>query len=969
MSPDGVISIIYYSTPDNSITTPIYTCWVFSDDGATAFSNEQKLGENGGFLIDEDNGFLGDYQGLVSSFDEAYAFFCQRLAHGTNNDRQVYFEKFTTSSRDLLSNYVKTKVDQTDENLNSFGEFQRWNQGVYTSYTAPYDFIFDTGEEEVIKASQDYKNGSYEKYYNWHNTANIQNHQKLDVTAQTSEVISNFKSANEAELKTKNVTGGGSLIIGFRDPWLIDYDDGVYGMRNRGMDEDELVFNEYTNQIQISKSSAHNGIFLNQDPDDPGYYSVRAKVAQNITVHSSEEIPYHFQNWEHNANANPTQPDVIKPDPNTGINYYETPLVFIGDNGSVTAVYKGHRASQHSRATGYNGGRRITRTDDGKLHLVYQDDHKIWYTSSPDNGTSWSKEVCISVGSGDFLYPSIASYGNQLHVVWTNPMNDDQPHLIFYAYYNGSWSGQQTIQGVYFADNYYIGKTIPVIAVLEESGSPRPVIVYRTVVPAGPHNEYLQKIVSFKKTSSGWQEISIPDYGTNPSLCADSDHQKLGLVYEDYDNIYYNELTASGWGTRQNISGAGTDKNTSVSLLNGTAHVVWEGEADDGTDEVHYRELTNGDATSSATINAYAPGYGMGNPIVVSSPTTANAYNPSVGVYSNGDVAFFYNKGGEIYKKKKVGSTWYLYDYNRSGKYPSIIENGVKSAVYTKYNSAPYLLKSLYTEPSSGGQWGPYPIIGPQHWGGHHTESTVRFEFPIDSVQNGTRPGLITLDILNVSFVEDSLGMNQQLQSDTMMLSGPLQPLEIDLRVRFINVDNGFDDNTVLFKADFVENGQPTFLTDLRYHELPAAAGDSVERFFKLATIVNLAGHEGHLQLSLADITPKMYIIQNEDVDPLAKSVVEGFTRRVPQQYTLKQNFPNPFNPSTHITFELPQSEKVKLEVFDVKGQKVITLAEGQLDEGAYEVVFDGNGLSSGVYFYRLEAGNFVQTKRMLLIK
>jgi Secretion system C-terminal sorting domain len=85
--------------------------------------------------------------------------------------------------------------------------------------------------------------------------------------------------------------------------------------------------------------------------------------------------------------------------------------------------------------------------------------------------------------------------------------------------------------------------------------------------------------------------------------------------------------------------------------------------------------------------------------------------------------------------------------------------------------------------------------------------------------------------------------------------------------------------------------------------------------------------------------------------------------------FVLDQNFPNPFNPSTTIRYGLPSKSAVQLAVFNTLGQQVAALQNGEQDAGYHEVKFDGSGLSSGVYFYRIEAGSFVQTRKLLLIR
>ena len=86
-------------------------------------------------------------------------------------------------------------------------------------------------------------------------------------------------------------------------------------------------------------------------------------------------------------------------------------------------------------------------------------------------------------------------------------------------------------------------------------------------------------------------------------------------------------------------------------------------------------------------------------------------------------------------------------------------------------------------------------------------------------------------------------------------------------------------------------------------------------------------------------------------------------------RYDLSQNYPNPFNPTTNIKFTIPKSGHVSLKVFDIMGREMVSLINENLETGEYEVSLNGSNLNSGVYFYQLKAGNFVSTRRMMLIK
>jgi len=89
----------------------------------------------------------------------------------------------------------------------------------------------------------------------------------------------------------------------------------------------------------------------------------------------------------------------------------------------------------------------------------------------------------------------------------------------------------------------------------------------------------------------------------------------------------------------------------------------------------------------------------------------------------------------------------------------------------------------------------------------------------------------------------------------------------------------------------------------------------------------------------------------------------------LPMAFALDQNYPNPFNPSTTIRYGLPHKSAVQLTVYNTLGQQVATLVQGEEEPGYHEVKFDATKLSSGVYFYRLEAGNFVQTKKLVVLR
>lgn len=98
-------------------------------------------------------------------------------------------------------------------------------------------------------------------------------------------------------------------------------------------------------------------------------------------------------------------------------------------------------------------------------------------------------------------------------------------------------------------------------------------------------------------------------------------------------------------------------------------------------------------------------------------------------------------------------------------------------------------------------------------------------------------------------------------------------------------------------------------------------------------------------------------------------TAIEHVVKDIPSDYRLLQNYPNPFNPSTQIRFAIPEQAHVHLSVYNMLGQQVTTLVNENRCAGRYEVSFDASSLSSGLYLYRLQAGDFVKSRQMMLVK
>ena len=90
---------------------------------------------------------------------------------------------------------------------------------------------------------------------------------------------------------------------------------------------------------------------------------------------------------------------------------------------------------------------------------------------------------------------------------------------------------------------------------------------------------------------------------------------------------------------------------------------------------------------------------------------------------------------------------------------------------------------------------------------------------------------------------------------------------------------------------------------------------------------------------------------------------------QIVNDYKLNQNYPNPFNPSTKISFNIPKDGFVEMRIYDISGREVATLINQRLSAGAFETNFNAQNISSGIYFIRLKADNFIDTKKMIVMK
>jgi len=177
-----------------------------------------------------------------------------------------------------------------------------------------------------------------------------------------------------------------------------------------------------------------------------------------------------------------------------------------------------------------------------------------------------------------------------------------------------------------------------------------------------------------------------------------------------------------------------------------------------------------------------------------------------------------------------------------------------------------------------------------------------------------------------------------------------------------------------IYKINKVD-GSSTLVGNTGFSQTPSIAFDSEGKFFGTT---NFSGSKISDLISIDTLNGTGTVIGPTGFSLVSGLVMKGTVvvgikentiNQVPIDYALKQNYPNPFNATTKITYSLPKSSKVSLKIYDIIGNEILTLVDGTKEAGVYDVVFNEANLTSGVYLYKITAGDFISTKKMILLK
>lgn len=735
----------------------------------------------------------------------------------------------------------------------------------------------------------------------------------------------------------------------------------------------------FLNNIRINTE----GFDLSSDPKEGGNF-VGDYTGQASTF--NKVIP----TWTDTRN---TDQDVYM----SSYNDYQNSLLMLAYNNQST--YYAATSDNHNR----------TLADGNNLYETFSSGGEIFVRRSTDNGSTWDLTARISAGNGSNIKPSICVYPvvgstDTVNVVWERDLGSNN-YDIYYAMSGNSgasWSAPSEIVSSVSVSTYQLGGPQPVIAgIARGATSPPP-------APSAPLSQahYMHGILLVYTSNAGlyykydyfypgWSWSSPSSISTSassdflwyPSLASDGGNSSTTatLTYSArfYQTVYSNYYDApnDSWNTETVVHSGGTQSDSydrqSCIAENGYIYDAWNSyNSNNGYYTVMFRQGVEPNSWENWTWTY--PG------------TSANYFFPSICSYGSGtDVAITeYTSPGNtilLHKANISNQTWQTYTVGSNAEFSSLpninIDAGDSSPVEVWTGTA---VNNIYPISISSQNLPKQNNSRPTHFAVYkRTLSSKNLNIELSNIQAVTKQG----QNINLPFKD----FDYTKQAD---LTNPWQYMEtgnINSLTGVSNVKFNYSINTVDHSKDSVRVKnfpKPVSLSNIMldvyngsqlvYKKNLSSTGTSIngtadisipgETLVYLKPVFKLGGNDSTASSLLA--AEKFTTINNEITPAVSSgSQVLASIPGKPKSFALGQNYPNPFNPATVISYSLPKAGHVTLKVYDIIGRQVAVLYSGNRQPGRYTVNFDASKLASGVYFYRLRAGNYVTTKKMILLK
>ncbi len=627
--------------------------------------------------------------------------------------------------------------------------------------------------------------------------------------------------------------------------------------------------------------------------------------------------------------------------------------------------------SVDASATFGNHQRKLVRESSGKLHVAFGSGGSVFYRNSNKTGASWQTTNRISDGTSDNTYPSITERSNYIYAVWQRQNGSNWDLLYNYSTNGGTtWLASPII----LVSNFGCSAPgpQPVILAGTPSASFELMVVYR----------HLNGLSSLRSTSypvgGNWTGpvlvTGTNQYSQNPSLTYRSnDYPPYRLVWDENNKINYSMYYPDTWTTPYDIGNgaymASNKTNPSISVTSSNdIDIVWEGTYSGTRSIITNRNLSSVyNAFQNSSYHYYKPsvtGHVNGRATVVWHDNSLNVrkaiYDPAYGWYYIGSIigtnganasASVMNQQGGDAKVVWTEGTSSPYTIHLDGTLLNkpIAKGGSENSTLTLLDGKVH--RQLILRDSVTNAFLAVQLEAPRLVGSSGEES-VEF-IAVDDTMRYTPQQIFSLletKPFALTSRTNAFAMRRMIRAQgigTLASQGRL-------RVELVNAQNGQVISSFAH-FDLVENGRGIALDDSIRVPVNRSSGQ-----YKLRLKAeNLALSVPTRRASLVNI----FVGQSEGQRISKPNEV------IPTSSALLGNYPNPFNPATTIRFAIPQNEYVTLKVYDMLGREVATLVNGVRDAGTYDEVFDASKLSSGVYIYKLTAGNFTAAKKLAVVK
>jgi len=731
---------------------------------------------------------------------------------------------------------------------------------------------------------------------------------------------------------------------------------------------------------------------------------------QNVTAlfdHSYGGIDYIFSHWS---------------DGNT--NY--TRELTLANNGNYSAVYTGHLYSISNTATSTNGSRKVWSNDawdpnnsetpnNPGYWVVYEDNGDIYYTEYRVEHVSgqyfyWTNEELISDGSGNSKYPSIAIAGGgygysasdrEYCIVWQQYIPSTGKYKIVYREFNTSGGDDPHV----ITDQSTSPNSKPVVGVSSGTFGFSYGYDWHFVWDNGN---------GLKFAADEYYIVDVPNTNSNshnPTITNDPHlfYGQIAIAWENSSDIYFQQFdfgyTPLGYPVEnitENYSYLFNCQNPSIAMNSGGIMLTWQGRHGNYAEKIENTIIEAAipppvsmkyDPIFALRKDVYDPEWDTLKELMYS---TYKNITPSVGAVDYYDFSVLWKVYGQnlLAKLDYVdGEGWDLNSeietISSAGcKDPSIsTSSNVISAVWSENSTSPYKIKhDQLTNPTESSE-------------SMSIKNRLYRKSLIDlSKINENLEGYFSVTMgeiedlenqLLVRFKQDSLTSGSFMSSPVFnpVTATPVVKMNIGVFGEGLEIKNlTAAQNTNLFRV-VLKSSKNTIIRVLRNFNLQDLEPDSSGTFFEWKELkINLQSLIGKHSRIEVELFPNTYIKYKPSVvevlhfDPeigtpkmnnneMALSKTDNTNILTITDFALHSAYPNPFNPVTNITFEIPSQTEVSLVVYNIQGQVVSELFKGNKETGRYTFKFDGSKLSSGVYFYELIAGGYKEVRKMMLVK